>query len=306
MTRKIFCLLFLALPAFAQQNEAQKPVAVINGETITEEKLNQLYNRLGTQMREQYEKAGGKAAFLDNYIRKRLVVQEAIKSGFDRKPDVKADMDASKESTLFDRYVRDVVAGRIVTDAEVRDYYDKHPDEFVTPEKIHVRHIVVTVSDTGPRARSKQQALEIIERAAVQLRESNNATRSMGDTKAASQLRINQFAQVARQISEDASAPNGGDLGWVSKGQLDPDFEAAAWGLPIGIPSGIVQTKYGYHIIMVDAKKPSAMEAFDDVRSSIREFLTTQKAADVMQSVAQLTNQLMAQSKIAVYPENIK
>ncbi|HJT17378.1 MAG TPA: peptidylprolyl isomerase [Thermoanaerobaculia bacterium] len=306
MTRKILCLLFFALPALAQQNDAQKPVAVINGEVITQQKLDQLYNRLGTQMREQYEAAGGKRAFLENYIGKRLVVQEAMKSGFDKRPDVKADMDASREATLFDRYVRDVIASNIVKNSDVRDYYDKHPDEFATPEKIHVRHIVVTASNVGPTARTKEQALDIIKRADVQLREAMAATRTMADPKAAAQLRINQFAQVARQYSEDAAGPNGGDLGWVTKGQLDPEFEKVAWDLRPGMPSGIVETKFGYHIILVDAKKPAGTEAFDDVKASIREFLITQKAAEVMESVTRLTNQLMAQSKIAVYPENIK
>src|SRR5213593_2017929 len=158
MKRNIACLLLVALPTVAQQNEAQKPVAVVNGETISAQKLDRLYARLSTPMREQYEKVGGKSAFLENYIRKRLVVQEAIKSGFDKRPDVQADMEASKESTLFDRYVRDVVSANLVTDASIREYYDTHLDEFSTPEKIHVRHIVIGVSDVGPNARPKEQA----------------------------------------------------------------------------------------------------------------------------------------------------
>jgi len=306
MTRRLAWLLLLAFPAVAQQNEAQKPVAVVNGETITAQKLDQLYNRLGTQMREQYEKAGGKSTFLENYIRKRLVVQEAIKSGFDKRPDVQADMEASKESTLFDRYVRDVVSGRLVTDASTREYYEKHLEEFATPEKVHVRHIVIAVSDVGPNPRTKDQALEIIKRLATQLRESNVATRSMTDPKAAAQLRVNQFAQLARQFSEDSSAPSGGDLGWMVKGQLDPVFEAAAWSLTPGMPSGIVETKFGYHLILVEEKIPEGTESFEQAKPSVREFLMTQHAADVMEALSKLTNELRSHSKVAIYPENIK
>jgi len=306
MKRNIACLLLVALPAVAQQNEAQKPVAVVNGETISAQKLDQLYARLSTPMREQYEKVGGKSAFLENYLRKRLLIQEALKSGFDKRPDVQADMEASKESTLFDRYVRDVVSSRIVTEEAARQYYDGHQSDFETPERLHVRHIVITASPTGPQARTKEQALEIIKRVATQLREANVSTRAVADPKAAAQLRINQFAQKARQYSEDPSGESGGDLGWLIQGQLDPDFEAAAWGLTPGIPSGIVETKFGYHLILVEDKQPAGIEPFAQARTSIREFLMNQNAAEVMETVTKLTNELRSHSKIAIYPENIK
>jgi peptidyl-prolyl cis-trans isomerase C len=306
MKRNIACILLVALPAIAQQNDAQKPVAVVNGETITVQKLDQLYARLGTQMREQYEKVGGKTAFLENYLRKRLLIQEALKSGFDKRPDVQADMEASKESTLFDRYVRDVVSSRIVTEEAARQYYDAHQSEFETPERLHVRHIVITASQAGPQSRTKEQALEIMKRLAIQLRESNLATRSVTDPQAAAQLRINQFAQMARQYSEDASGASGGDLGWLTRGQLDPDFEAAAWNLTPGMPSGIVETKFGYHLILVEDKQPAGTQPFDQAKVSVREFLMTQHAAEVMETVSKLTNELRSHSKVAIYPENIK
>ena len=308
MTGRILAAIaFLAaVSAPAQQNEAPKPVAVVNGETITAQKLDQLYDRMGAQMRQQYEKAGGKPAFLDNYIKKRLLVQEALKAGFDKRPDVQADVEASKEAVIFDRYVRDVVSASVVNDAAVRQYYDQHSDEFATPERVHVRHIVITATDTGPGAKSKEQALEIIKALAAQLHESNFASRSLKDPKAAQQLRINQFKQLARQYSEDASAANGGDLGWVTKGQLDPDFEAAAWALKPGMPSGIVETKFGYHLILVDEKQAAGVESFQEAKTSIREFLMSQHASEVLETVTRLTNELRASSKVAVYPENIK
>lgn len=308
MMRRIFSAiaLLVALPVIAQQSEAQKPVAVVNGEIITVQKLDQLYQRMGAQMRAQYERSGGKAAFLDNYLKKRLLIQEAIKAGFDKRPDVQADIEAGKEATIFDRYVRDVVAGNVVNDSTVRQYYEQHQDEFATPERIHVRHIVITASNTGPTARSKEEALEIIKRVAAQLHEENAGSRAVNNPKAAAQLRINQFAQAARQYSADASGRSGGDLGWLAKGQLDPDFEAAAWGLPLGMVSGVVETKFGYHLILVEDKQPAGIEPLDQARPSVREFLMTQHASEVMETVSRLTNELRANSKVAVYPENIK
>ena len=306
MMRKIACIFLLALPAFAQTNDAQKPVAVINGEMITAQKLDQLYDRIGEQMRAQYEKSGGKAAFLDNYVRKRLVIQEAIKSGFDKRPDVQVDMEAAKESTLFDRYVRDVVASKIITDAVVRQYYDQHPEDFATPERVHVRHILITASNSGSNPHTKQQAFELIQRIAVQLREDNSATHEINDPAAAARVRISQFAQLARQYSEDASAQSGGDLGWVTKGQLDPDVDQIVWNLKPGVPTGIVETKFGYHIIFVEDKQQAGAESFEHAKSGIREFLMTQNVPEVMTSVTRLTDSLMSQGKVAVHPENIR
>ncbi len=305
----VFALLStaFAVAAAAQTSTptAQEPVAVVNGESITAQKLDALYLRLGTQMREQYENAGGKAAFLENYLRKRLVIQEALKAGFDKRPEVRADMDAAREAALFDRYVRDVVSSGIVTDEAARAYYGQHPNEFATPEKVHVRHIVIAVTNTGPHPRSKEQALELIKKIDTEMHEFNTATRA-ADPAAGAQMRINEFAQLARKYSEDASGESGGDLGWVTRGQLDPDFEAAAFGLPFRIPSGIVESKFGYHLILVEGKKPAGVEPFEEAKPAIREYLMTQHAADVMAALTRLTNELRRNSKIAVYPENIK
>lgn len=294
-----------AAPQTAVTPASDKPVAVVNGQTITAQQLDELYAGIGTQMRAQYEKAGGKQAFLENYVRKRLLVQEAIKTGFDKKPEVRAAMDAAREAALFDRYVADVVAPTVVPDAAVRAYYDQHPDEFKTPEKVHVRHIVIGVRNTGPTPRGPEEALQLIGRVATELHGLNATTRA-ANPAAMEQLRINEFAQLARKYSEDSSAAAGGDLGWVTRDQLDPAFAEAAFGLPVGVPSGIVKSSFGYHILFVEAKKPAGTQTFEEVKDSLREFLMTQHAAEVMTAVTRLTNDLRRSSKIAIYPENIK
>ena len=296
MKRKISCLLFLAAPAFAQQSDS-RPVAVVNGETITAKTLDQMYNHIGPQMRAQYEKAGGKTAFLDNYVNKRLIVQEALKSGFDKRADVQIDIATARDSAIFDDYVREVIGAELVKDADVRVYYDQHKQEFATPERIHVRHIVVREMSNGPRAKSKDEAKQILEKISAQM---------AADPKAALQARVNQFSQFARQYSEDAAASSGGDLGFAEKGRLDPDFEAAAWKLPVGGVSGIVQTQYGYHLILVEAKDPAGTEPFDEVKGAIHEALLSQKMAEVMTALGRLTNELRANSRIAIYKENIR
>lgn len=313
-------MLALAVPVVAQPapqtappqsaataTDAQKAVAVINGETITVERLDRMYANLNSQMRKQYDDNGGKGAFLENYIRKRLLIQEAYKSGFDQKPEVKAALESARESTLFDRYVRDVVATPIVTEAETRAYYDAHPDDFATPEKVHVRHIVITDIASGPGQKTKEEALARIEKVLSEIRAADiTSAQGTSDPEVQAHFRTIHFAEAAKKYSEDGSAQSGGDLGWIVKGQTDPDFEKAAWAMKPGTLSGIIHSKFGYHIMLVEGREPAGTEPYDAVHSSIREYLLTQKASDVMATVTRLTNELRANSRISTFPENIK
>jgi peptidyl-prolyl cis-trans isomerase SurA len=59
------------------------------------------------------------------------------------------------------------------------------------------------------------------------------------------------FAELAKKYSEDGSAPNGGDLGWMSPGDLVPEFEQAMNRLQIGEVSNPVKSEFGWHLIQV-------------------------------------------------------
>src|SRR5260221_4495421 len=166
--------LALALPLAGHQ-AAQPPaprapgdkiVAVINGETITAARLDQLWNRIPPKTRDQYKTNGGKGAYLNNYIGKRLVVQEALKRGFDKKPEVLADVALAQETALFDWYVHDAVAPTIAPDSAVRKFYDENPENFKMPEKIKVRHIVLTVNPAAVNGKTKQDALNVAQQIA--------------------------------------------------------------------------------------------------------------------------------------------
>ena len=291
------CLLF-TLTAIAQQpaDEAQKIVATVNGEVITKGKLDALYSQMNAQMRAQYDRAGGKKAFLDNYIAKRLMVQEALKKGFDQKPDVKAAIEAARESAIFDRFVREVVALPLVSDSDVQKYYDANKAQFATPEQVKVRHII-----TMSQGKSKEEALRKIQQAMAEIRQAA----ASGGGEETSRILLSRFAEAARKYSEDGSAQSGGDLGWQARGSLDPKFEEAAFNIRPGVMSGVIESSFGYHLIFVEEKKPAGSQPLEEVQTDIREFLLTQKAADVMGSVKRLTNELRVHSKVAVFPENI-
>ena len=307
----VAALALLAIPVVAQQQPAQqepgkKPVAVVNGEVITQEQFDRMYNSLSMPVRSQYEKNGGREAFLQNYLLKRLIVQEAVKKGFDKRTDVKAAVELARESALFDRYVRDVVAQPVVTEAEIRKFYEDHADNFTHLESVKARHIVIMTNGAGPKPHTKEQALQIIQQIHTDLR-SKSIPPPGTDPEAAQRTTLAYFAQAAQQYSEDGTAPNGGEIGWVDRSQgLDSAFADAAFTMKKGTLSGIIETKAGYDLIFVEDKKPAWRESYQDVRPSIREHLLAQHQADVMNLVGKLGGDLQASGKISVYPENLK
>lgn len=286
-------LAFLAAGLQAQQavSPSQRVVAVINGETITKEKLDALYANIGAPMRAQYEQSGGKAAFLDNYIAKRLIVQQALNANFDKRPDVQAAVEAARESAIFDRYVREVVAANAVTEAAMRKYYDDHRQNFLNPEAVKMRHIVVTFA-----GKEKEQALDRMRQIAADLHPYRVASPA---------AMLNRFAEAARMYSEDGSAPSGGDLGWVVRGKLVPKVEQAAFNMKPGSMSGILETEYGYHLLFVEEKQEASMMPFEEQKRDIREVFLGERAKDVLASVKKTADALRQKGSVTVFPENI-
>lgn len=316
MTRNSFtALLFAAaLPLFAQQPapaasaaqaasavDPEAIVATINGETITRAKLDQLWERAGTRMRSNYEKnGGGKMGFLDNYIKKRLVLQEAYKKSFQDQEYVKAELEAARESALFDLYVRDVIAAQLVTDEVMRDFYESHKEEFLLPSRAKVRHILIKA-----QGRTRDEARARISEVMQELLPFQMA--ATRNEQGAKEILSFRFAEAARKHSEDdGSAGNGGDLGWMMRERLDEKFAEVVFSIHPGIMSGIVETQFGQHLILVEARENQTIEPFETARPAIREFIMSQEAAKVMEAVGRLSNDLRRNSKVALFPENVQ
>ena len=84
------------------------------------------------------------------------------------------------------------------------------------------------------------------------------------------------FEQLARENSEDASAPQGGDLGWASPGSFVPEFEEAINALSVGGLSDPVTTRFGLHLIQVVDRRQVTLD-IKQVREQARNILREQK-----------------------------
>lgn len=145
-----------------------------------------------------------------------------------------------------------------IPEADMRKYYQDHADSYRVEERIAVSHILIKAAPTDKAAQEK--AKKKIEELAKQIAGGAD------------------FAAVATKNSEDTSnAPKGGDLGFITKGQTVPPFEAAAFGLKPGTVSAPVLTDFGYHLIKVREHQQAHVRTFDEARAEIEASLKTER-----------------------------
>ena len=153
------------------------------------------------------------------------------------------------------------------SDDELRQYYDQHRTEYELPERVTAQHILFKTQDKTP------EEIETIR------------TKARGVLERA--RKGEDFAGLAKQFSEDGSAPNGGDLGSFGRGQMVPAFEQAAFSLGAGAMSDLVQTEFGIHIIKVNDKQEARVRPFEELKEAVRPIVSTRKAEDKANQVAQ-------------------
>ncbi len=155
---------------------------------------------------------------------------------------------------------RDIQKKLNVTPEEVKDYYQSNPREFTEPESIRAKHILVKV----PPDATEQQIQEARKKAEDILAKLKEGA---------------DFDKVAREESQDeATREKGGDLGFFSKGTMNPALERVAAKLDVGKLSEPIRTDQGYDILMVTEKKPEKELEFDAVKDKIAEKLLREKA----------------------------
>lgn len=160
---------------------------------------------------------------------------------------------------------KDAESKTAVSPAEVARYYGEHQDEYRTPDRVKVRHILISIPPAGPDGKQDPKAVDA---ARTKAEDILKQVKAGGD-----------FAALAKKNSQDpGSAEKGGELGWVVKGQTVPEFEKAAFALNPRQTSDLVQTSYGFHIIQTEEKETAHVKPLAEVKDSIENILRQQKA----------------------------
>jgi peptidyl-prolyl cis-trans isomerase C len=141
-----------------------------------------------------------------------------------------------------------------IPEAELRSYYEDTKGDYRRDEYIKASHILIQVDEKA--SQEKQDEAH---------RKAEKIWKEIMDRK--------DFAGLARKYSEDGKSASGGDLGYIKRGYMPPEFDAVAFSMKKDEISEVVRTKFGFHIIKVNDRKPAGIAPFDEVRDFIEKFL---------------------------------
>ena len=237
-----------------------KTLATINGKAITDGDLDFL-STINPRLKAQLATPFGKKQVLDNLVEQELLYQAALKKGLQRDGDVKAKFELYKKVIIAQAFVESEMK------RNAREYYDQHKSEFEKLQLAHIEIKYVQPEDKKAKKAHSKPAKDKITRtkdAALKLANEAKARLNKGE----------EFAKVAKDVSEDTiSKNNGGDLGKASKDEarlerrgFGPLLEKA-YTMQVGEIAGPIETKEGYHIITVT--KGAELEPFEAAEQAI-------------------------------------
>lgn len=188
-----------------------------------------------------------KKEVLDSLVEEKLLYAEALRKGLDKDPKVQKVM----VNTLLREDVYSTVKNSDFTDEMLQAYYEEHKSEFVVPEKVQIKRILIKVTDARPDDAAKQEA----ERIRAEVVKSPDS-----------------FKDLAAKYSEDPYKRRGGDVGFVSKeGKpgLDPAIVEKAFSIDTGAVSEVFKTTDGYNVVQVAARREQVERTFQQMKGSV-------------------------------------
>ncbi|MDH3554779.1 MAG: peptidylprolyl isomerase [Deltaproteobacteria bacterium] len=309
----VLTLITLASPAYVGESQsAEQKVAVVNGTVINQPEFDNEMNRVLERLQRtgrfpnDLERSQIKKQVLENLIARELLYQESQTKGIkvDQK-EIEAQVTALKgrfpsevefknalstmnltEADLRFQFERDLAIRKLlddqigdkvaVSEKESKAYYDNNLESFKKPEQVRASHILIKV-DPGAEEAKKAEARTKIESVQAKLKKGED------------------FGALAKEYSEGPSGPKGGDLGFFGRGQMVKPFEEAAFSMKPGQVSGMVETRFGYHLIMVAERTPESTLSYEEVKDRLEQYLKQQK---VQEAIAAYVETLQGKAKI--------
>jgi len=148
-----------------------------------------------------------------------------------------------KKKLLIDKVISQFVLSKVtILPEEINAYYVSQHDKFHRDEQVKARQILLREEIDAVKARER-------------IREGED------------------FAAVARQVSQSPDSQEGGDLGFFSRGIMPPEFDEVVFTIKVGMLSEVVESPYGFHIFLVEDKRPALDLSLEDVQGQITEIL---------------------------------
>lgn len=229
-------------------------VARWGNQVITKEDVDLRIKAMSPEMQEQLKDHGQMQNYLESLIQIKIVGAEARARKMDKTKRVANRINDTTDSILLQEYMNaKIKLLPAPTEAEVKAFYEKYKEEFVTPAYVRARHILIeSKPDAKPEdaARARAEADKVYEELVAG-----------GD-----------FEKLAEKYSDDKeNKSKGGDLGLFQAEQMVPEFSGPVFKMKKGELSKPFLTPFGFHVVRIDdyipAKQMALKEVYEDVKA---------------------------------------
>ena len=265
--------------SFFHREEPGSAAVTIGNRTFTRADLQRFFDNRLSDFRDPEKADKVKSNLLDSFVEEKLLLLQAEQFSVQPNPQLVQAMLATigasaakreapggsavrdpalerdvEDSLRVQQYLHDHLLREVaVSDEQCQEYYEGHLREYMTNDIVHVREIL-----TDDRVKAEQILASL----------KQNKNKNFGD--------------LARVYSKAPSASSGGDLGTFQRGDLPEEFERVVFRLSPTSVSPIVQTKYGYHIFLVEEKILEHQQRFYEVKEQIQEKLRLERERELI------------------------
>lgn len=241
----------------------------VNNQVISED---QVLSEMQYHPAENHREAMAEAA-------QSLIISELLRQ---RAADLQIAEDVDNNDALMDKLLEKDVEFPRASITECRQYYNSNPQKFTSSALVSARHTLLAALPENNRERLEAKSLA--ENIISQLQQGES------------------FSALARQFSRCDSASQGGSLGQLSRGQTVAEFERQLFNLKEGLAPHPIESRYGFHVVMVDQHIPGKLLPFDFVQERIESYLNEKVRR---KAIAQYISLLVAEADIDGFQFNV-
>lgn len=242
----------MACPSMQTVEFRSLPRIRVDGVDIDEQ---QLASELQYHPADSYEQAVRKAS--EALIVRQLLLQEADVLRIEAEPE--EDQLSSDESRIR-RLLEQAIPPAQTDDTACRNWFERNPGRLRSPWQMHLRHILLACApDDLPE---RERLREVAEALLQELQE-----------------KPHHFDSLNQRHSACPSKEQGGDLGWVKRGQLVPELEKSLLRFDTGLLPVPLETRYGIHVIEILAREGGQPLTFEEARPKVVHYLNAQRTS---------------------------
>lgn len=243
----------------------KQPLVEVNGEVLTAGEFLSMMNRAGKRSEQD---------IINNWIERKLIDEEALSRHYQKRPDLSSTLDRYENELLKITFIRRIIQPQVkVTEETLKEYFATHQKNYLKPVRYRIQLIT---------AKTEEDAKEIM----------NNLQNGA------------DFSWVAKRKSVDASAPDGGERGWIVKAELPKQAREVIDTMNAGDISPIINAgENTFLILKLQGEHKEEVEDFDKVRETVFQAFFNEQINVLMEKYL---TQLKKGVVIKVYDKEIK